>query len=176
MISDKLSRKLLSLRYIRWETPIFGIFFWNSVVLHSLPIQESWDLFCSRMEVHGTRDTIDVCYSLGQAKIFKATCLTRDSNENGQEHFWKQFQKASLKTQKSPAIWSWRISFGTTNRLSILLHRGKWRGIFGLSSLPSDTITRSAPDESNWSLEWGRYLQKFWRALLHTLVLNILRQ
>ena len=41
---------------------------------------------------------------LGQAKIFWATCLTQDSNQNGQEHFWKQFQKASLKTQKYTAI------------------------------------------------------------------------
>ena len=27
-------------------------------------------------------------YLLGQAKIFGSTCLTQDSNQNGQEHFW----------------------------------------------------------------------------------------
>ena len=27
-------------------------------------------------------------YLLGQAKIFGATCLTQDSNQNGQEHLW----------------------------------------------------------------------------------------
>ena len=45
------------------------------------------------------------CYFwIGQAKIFWATCLTQDSNQNGQDQFWLQFQKASLKTQKSTAI------------------------------------------------------------------------
>ena len=30
-------------------------------------------------------------YALGQLKIFRATCLTQDSHQNGQEQVWYKF-------------------------------------------------------------------------------------
>ena len=48
-------------------------------------------------------------YTLGQAKIFGATCLTQDCNQNGQEQLWQEFQKASLKNPKSTAVFLYLV-------------------------------------------------------------------
>ena len=58
--------------------------------------------------------------------MFGATCLTQDLNQKNQQQFWQQFQKASLKTQKSPAARRW------------------WLEISGHSSQPSETASRSS--------------------------------
>ena len=45
------------------------------------------DFSCSRLSIQpGCLQKLG--YTLGQAKIFWATCLTHDSHQNGQEELW----------------------------------------------------------------------------------------
>ena len=91
--------------------------------------------------------------TLGQDKIFGATCLTQDSNQNGQEHFWQQFQKVSLKTQKSTAIFLYVVKPIDDRGDPLKSAMIKWLQTSEFSSQPYETATRSAPDYSDWSPE-----------------------